>query len=164
MTNEEESNIVDPRIYEVSYLLAPTIPEENVAGLYGDLKELIASLGGSVISDEMPKLIELAYPMLKVVQNVRNKFSSAYFGWVKFSMEAEKVLELKKKVDLDPNIVRSLIIKTVKENTLASKRFVSKEGGHSKRPMFTKKENNPEEAAPINKEEVDKEIDAMISV
>ena len=141
--------------------MVPTIPEENVAGLYGDLKELISSLGGSVISDEMPKLIELAYPMLHVVQNVRNKFSSAYFGWLKFNMEAEKVLELKKKVDLNPNIIRSLIIKTVKENTLASKRFVSKEGGHRK-PTFTKKENL-EEVVPINKEEVDKEIDAMIS-
>ena len=42
--------------------------------------------------------------------------------------------------DLNPNIIRSLIIKTVKENTLASKRFVSKEGGHRK-PTFTKKEN-----------------------
>jgi ribosomal protein S6 len=109
----------------------------------------------------MPKKINLAYQMQKTLQNVINKFNSAYFGWVKFSMEPEKVLELKKKLDLDPNIIRLLIIKTVKENTIAAKRFVHRD--MLRRKPLTMKKEGEEEAAPINKEEVDKEIDAMVA-
>src|SRR3989344_8989196 len=93
----------DSRVYELGYLLVPTIPEEDVPVIYGNLKELVSSLGGSAISDEMPKMIPLAYAMTKVVNNARGKFNTAYFGWMKFTMGAEAVLELKKKLDLDPN-------------------------------------------------------------
>ena len=148
------------RVYELGYLLAPTIPEENVSGVYGNLKELISSLGGVHIADEMPKTMTLAYAMTKVVANVRSKFSTAYFGWVKFSMDSDKILELKKKLDLDPNMVRFLILKTVKENTIAAKRFVGRDATHKR---FKAKTEDTENAAPINKEEIDKEIDALVA-
>jgi ribosomal protein S6 len=110
----------------------------------------------------MPKMISLAYSMLKVTQNVRNKFDSAYFGWVKFEINPEKVLELKKKLDVDPNFIRFLILKTIRENTIAAKRFVHRD---SRRKMSTpKKEGENEVPLPFNKEEIDKEIDAMVAV
>jgi ribosomal protein S6 len=158
----EESVSNDPRIYEVGYLFVPTISEEELQASYGNLKELISSFGGQMISDEMPKMITLAYTMLKVVANVRNKFNTAYFGWVKFEMEPAKVLELKKKLDLSPEILRFLITKTVKENTIATKRFSYKDNAHKR---HTTKNTDVETAEPveINKEEIDKEIDAMVS-
>jgi ribosomal protein S6 len=160
---ESENEIfegADGRVYELGYLLASTIPEENVPVVYGNLKELISSFGGVHIADAMPKMIPLAYSMVKVVANVRNKFNTAYFGWVKFTMEADKILELKKKLDLDPNFIRFLILKTVKENTIATKRFVRAD--MRKKPGVGKTENN-ENTVPINKEEIDKEIDALIA-
>jgi ribosomal protein S6 len=150
----------DGRVYELGYLLVPTIPEENVAGIYSNLKDLVSSLGGIHISDEMPKMIPLAYSMMKVVANVRSKFNTAYFGWVKFTMDSDKILELKKKLDFDPNVIRFLILKTVKENTIAAKRFVR--GDMRKKPGVGKTENS-ETVVPINKEEVDKEIDALVA-
>jgi ribosomal protein S6 len=159
INNEVETN---SRIYELGYLLVPTLSEENVPATYSSLKDLIVSLGGEMISDEMPKMISLAYSMLKVTQNVRNKFDSAYFGWVKFEINPEKVLELKKKLDVDPNFIRFLILKTVRENTIAAKRFVHRD---SRRKMSTpKKEGENEVPLPFNKEEIDKEIDAMVAV
>lgn len=155
---ENESN---SRVYELGYLLVPTIPEEDVSVVFGNLKELVSSLGGIAISDEMPKIINLAYSMVKVITNIRNKFNTAYFGWVKFTMDSDKVLELKKKLDLDPNFIRFLILKTVKENTIASKRFVRGGLTHAK-PKMDKGENN-ETIVPINKEEIDKEIDALVA-
>jgi ribosomal protein S6 len=150
------------RVYELGYLLVPTIPEEDVPVTFGNLKELVSSLGGIAISDEMPKMIPLAYSMVKVISNIRNKFNTAYFGWVKFTMDSDKVLELKKKLDLDPNFIRFLILKTVKENTIAAKRFVRGDMAHRK-PKADKGGEN-EVVVPINKEEIDKEIDAMVSV
>jgi len=148
------------RVYELGYLLVPTIEEVNLPVMYGNLKELVSSFGGISISDEMPKMIPLAYMMVKVVANVRNKFNTAYFGWLKFTMDSDKVLELKKKLDLDPNIIRFLILKTVKENTIAGKRFVRAD--MRKKPRSAKSVND-EGAVPINKEEIDKEIDALVA-
>ena len=155
----KELEAPEERVYEVGYLLVPNLKEEDVPMVYGNLKELVSSLKGEVISDEMPKMIPLAYQMEKVASNVRQKFNAAYFGWVKFSMDAAKVGELKKKLDLDSNIIRFLIIKTVRENTIASKRFVGRE--MHKRPPAKKTE---EPAVPINKEDLDQEIDAMVAV
>ncbi len=162
MENSDENIETTSRIYEVGYLLSPTISEENMPVVYGNLKELVVSLGGEIISDEMPKMITLAYAMSKVFQNVRNKFDTAYFGWVKFEINPEKVLELKKKLDVDPNFIRFLILKTVRENTIAAKRFIHKES--RRKISITKKEGENEISAPINKEEIDKEIDAMVAV
>jgi ribosomal protein S6 len=154
----------DSRVYEVGYLLVPMISEESVPGMYGNLKELVSSYGGSIIADDMPRMIPLAYTMQKVVANVRSKFNTAYFGWIKFSMDPEKVLELKKKLDLSPDLVRFLILKTVKENTIAAKRFIGRDAPHRKVPSMHTPVSEVVEAVPINKEEIDKEIDAMIAV
>jgi ribosomal protein S6 len=164
---ENTTNTVSPitaegdnsKVYELGYLLVPTIKEEDLGIVYGNLKELIISLGGEIIADEMPKMINLAYTIAKVTSNVRHKWDTAYFAWTKFTMEASNLLELKKRLDLDANFVRFLILKTVRENTIAAKRFAR--GETYKRPK-TGTEN--EAAAPINKEEIDKEIDALVAV
>lgn len=160
-SQNKEEKVSKPVVYEVGYLFVPTVSEEEVGALYGNLKDLVSNTGGNVIADEMPKMINLAYEMLKVVQNVRSKFNTAYFGWIKFEMDSQDVLELKKKLDLDPLVLRFLILKTVKENTIATKRFVFKDAPRKKAPT-TKKEEG--EVVEINKEEIDKEIDAMVSV
>ena len=151
----------DKRVYELSFLLVPTIEEGELGVAYTNLKDMVASFGGEMIAGEMPKMTPLAYSMLKVVSNVRNKYNSAYFGWVKFFMDAEKVLELKKKLDFESNVIRFLILKTVKENTIATKRFVGRDSAYRKN---TPKKSDDGEVVPINKEEIDKEIDAMVVV
>ena len=161
MENIDENVEITSRVYEVGYLLLPTISEEEMPVVYGNLKELIVSLGGEIISDEMPKMIPLAYTMSKVIQNLRNKFETAYFGWIKFEMTPEKVLELKKKLDADKNLIRFLILKTVKENTIAAKRFIHKDS--RRKTSVVKKEGENEITTPIDKEEIDKEIDAMVA-
>lgn len=155
---KEEQFEGELKIYELGYLLIPTLGEEDAPAVYGNIKETISALGGQFIMDEMPKMIPLAYTMDKIIQNVRHKFDNAYFGWVKFEMTGDKVEFLKKKLDLDTNTLRFLITKTVRENTIAGKRF--SERGLAKKKVGTRKEG--EEAVEINKEEIDKEIDAMI--
>jgi len=173
--NKDENNIIetsmdideafssDPRVYEVGYLFVPNISQEELPANYGNLKELVSSFGGHIISDEMPKIINLAYPMIKVISNIHTKFTTAYFGWVKFEIDPARVLELKKKLDLSSNIIRFLIIKTVKENTIATKRFVYRDGAHRKTVAKNGEEASAENTE-INKEEIDKEIDAMVAV
>lgn len=152
---------INSRVYELGYLLVPTLPEADVPVVFGNLKELVSLFGGMTISDEMPKMLTLAYPMVKVIANLRHKFKTAYFGWIKFTMDSDKVLELKKRLDLDPNLIRFLIIKTVKENTTNARRFAH--GETARRKIKTEKARSEEVAVPINKEEIDKEIDALVA-
>ncbi len=158
---KDENQEVGHKVYEVGYLLVPTISPENAPAIYGNLKELVLSLKGEIISDEMPKMITLAYSMQKITTSARNKFNTAYLGWIKFSMDPEEVLELKKKLDLDSNFLRFLILKTVRENTIAAKRFVHRDTRRSQ--LHTRKEGEGENVVPINKEEIDKEIEAMVA-
>lgn len=150
----------DSKVYELGYLLVPTITEENISVNYGDLKELVSSFGGEIISDEMPKMIPLSYSMQKVIYNIRNKFNTAYFGWIKFVMNSQKVLQMKSKLSLDPSIIRFLIVKTVKENTMSVKRF-AREDSYRRTPT-TKKRTVTETAVPINKAEIDKKLDELL--
>ncbi len=160
MDNTEEKAEMSSRVYEVGYLLLPTLTEESMPVVYSNLKDLVVGMGGEIISDEMPKMINLAYTMSKVIQNVHNKYDMAYFGWIKFVMDPEKVSELKKKLNLEENIIRFLILKTVRENTIASKRFVHKD---LKRKLSPKRDDENGVSLPIDKEEIDKEIDAMVA-
>ena len=160
--SEDKASDKNSRIYELGYLLMPAISEEDLPAVYGNLKELIASLGGEMISDEMPKMVSLAYPMFKVIQNARRKFDTAHFGWIKFEIDPEKILDLKKDLNLRPDIIRFLILKTVRENTIAANRFVRRD--IRPRTPVAKKEGEDDVAVPFDKEEIDKEIDAMVAV
>lgn len=160
-SEKEIKEDINSRVYELGYLLVPTIPETDIPVAFGNLKELVSSLGGITISDEMPKMLTLAYPMVKVMANLRYKFKTAYFGWIKFTMDSNKILELKKHLDLDSNFIRFLILKTVKENTIAAKRFTH--GEIARRKIKTEKTRSEETTIFINKEEIDKEIDALVA-
>jgi len=144
------------QIYELGFLLLPTITEENLSISYGNLKELVTSLGGNIISSDNPRIINLAYEMTKTIENKKQRFSSAHFSWIKFEMETFKVEDLKKKLDLYPDMIRFLIIKTIRENTIAPRKY----SGAKYRSSTEKKESN-EESLPMDKEVVDKEIDAL---
>ena len=120
---ENESKEGDATVvYEVSFLLLPSLAIEQVPGIAATLKTTLTGLGGEIISGEDPVLIDLAYPMTKIVGTTRHKVTTGYFGWLKFAMSKETNSEgmekVKKVLDVSESIVRYLIIKTVRENTL----------------------------------------------
>lgn len=149
----------DKTIYEIGYNLIPTISEEEVAKQVGKMKEKITSLNGEIISDEYPNQIKLAYEMIKEINNKNVRFNSAYFGWIKFEMDPSDVAEIKKMADGDVNVLRHIIIKTVRENTIYTpkiakpfKRSVSEETSIGE----------DSEALEIDEEAVDAKIDELL--
>ena len=162
MENDELKELeTELRVYEVGYLLLPYVQEADLAQEVSRVKEAIVSAGGTPFADENPRLLALAYPMYKVFSNKKTKFENAYFGWVKFDGEPKGILKLKKALDAEGNVLRFLITKTVRENTVTMRRpapFASK----PIRPATkeTVKEDEPKEV--INEEELDKTIDDLI--
>ena len=154
-------------IYEVSYLLLPNIAEEQILAKAEGLKEMFQKLGGKVISSENPVLIGLAYPMTKVVGTTRHKASSGYFGWIKFEIDTEEISKVKKALDSNDEVLRFLILKTVKENTLLHGKMIFK-----KEEKLKKEENEPMDTNEILDEvpkepmpdDIDKSIDDLVIV
>ena len=146
------------RIYELAYLFVPTLTEESVAASFGNLKGLLETHGASFITEEMPKMMELAYEMSRIIENKKTWFDTAYFGWVKFEIEPSEIAAIEEALARNEEIIRFMTIKTVRESTMSSKK-VHRE---YKKRVATKGEG--EEAGPeMTKEEVDKQIDALVT-
>lgn len=119
---ENNEIMVDSRVYEVSFIFDNKIDESKALEKANAIKQSIASFGGSFISEEVPYMRELAYEMIRVVNNVNIRFNEGYFGWIKFEMNADEVKKLESILKLDEEVVRFLIVKTVTENTVYTKR------------------------------------------
>ena len=144
-------------VYEVGYIMVPTVAEENVGQEVTSFKDILTENGAVFISDEYPKLIELAYEMSRSINNKKQKFSYGYFGWVKFECSTTQAKIIKDILNINEKLVRFLIVKTVRENTMSVKRAYGKQDGPRRRSV-----PKTEEAGPINEEIIDKEIDALV--
>ena len=155
-------NDVKMDIYEVGYLLVPSIADENVGGEVTRLKDSLSLHGAVFISDEYPKLIDLAYQMARTVLNKKQKFDKGYFGWVKFEMPKDEALKAKEMLNMDESLIRFIFIKTVRESTLSPKRSYTNTDGRKKTFLApkVKVEEGPKEE--INEETIDKDIDALV--
>ena len=113
---------VDSRVYEISFIFDNKLDEGAALDKSNAIKQSIATLGGSFISEEAPYMRELAYEMVRVQNNVNVRFNEGYFGWIKFELDAAKVKEFEKALKLDEQVVRYLVVTTVRENTVYTKR------------------------------------------
>jgi ribosomal protein S6 len=149
-------------IYEASYLLLPSLAEAQVPLEVASIKEAITSRGGEVISSEDPILIDLAYQMTKVTPTTRSKADRGYFGWVKFELPASEIEKVKKSLEDNANVVRNLIIKTVRENTLLTGKMNIQKEERGRREEEEGEVAPEAEAKEVSPEEIDKSIDDLV--
>lgn len=119
---EINETMVDSRVYEISFIFDNKLDESTALGKAEQLKQSIAALGGSFISEEAPYMRELAYEMIRVQNNQNVRFNEGYFGWIKFELAADKVKEFEKAIKLDEQVVRYMVVTTVRDNTVYTKR------------------------------------------
>ena len=148
-------------VYESSFILAPSLAEEQVSSAVNLLEQKVKELDGEVLSSEAPALVDLAYPIIKIIQTSRQKYTSGYFGWTKFEVPVESLKDIEKFLKENKDIIRFLIIKTVKENTLLhGKMFLKKEEPSKVKFEAPVQEIPPEELS--TPEEIDKSIDQLV--
>ncbi len=155
---ETEEKEFPSGIYEVGYIMVPDIAEENLGEEVTKFKDSFIEAGALFISDEYPKMTELAYEMSRSINNKKQKFSYGYFGWVKFECNTLTIKKIKENLDKNEKVIRFLLIKTVRESTLSSKRPYSKRDGFKKRTPAKK----DEVVEKIDEQVIDKEIEALV--
>lgn len=110
----------EPRVYELGYLVMPSLSEGDLENKRDALVARINNYQGTIIDEGQPMLIDLAYEMDKIIKNKRQKYQQAFFGWIKFELAVDGIEEFTKEIETDEDMIRSLVIKTVRDNTLTS--------------------------------------------
>ncbi len=137
-TNERQEGV---RVYELGFHFVPTLSEDQVEVQFSHLKSLIEKKGGTFIAEGTPEMIDLAYEISKTVKAEKKRYTEAYFGWVKFELNAEEIPAFEKDVKAFEPILRYLLITTVRENTLvgtkeaSSKKQSTKETAETDAPV-----------------------------
>lgn len=114
----EEKEVVT-RVYEAGYHIVPTVKEEDVEKVVTRIRGEIEKLGGSFIAEGAPSLIKLAYDMDKREGEKHVAYDRAYFGWIKFEASTDSAAKLTAFLNADASILRSIVFKTVREDTRA---------------------------------------------
>lgn len=146
------------KIYEIGFHIAPIVGDEKIADEVQGIKSLLEKINASVVSEDFPRQKALAYPLSKMIGGGKKTFKEAYFGWIKFEGEPASVALFNKEVEKLPNILRYLIIKTVRENTLHTPKFSAKYESKGKNEGAKSSEPKGE----VNEVEVDKAIDELV--
>jgi ribosomal protein S6 len=150
----------DGSIYEIGYLFVPTIPEDAILGKFSELKSYLEKKGATFIQEELPKMMTLAYEMNRTIANKKTWFSTAYFGFIKFEIEGSTIDLINKELSRNEDLIRFLIISTVRENTMIGKKL---QRNGERRPRAVKEDGTPVPEVVLSEEQIDAEIDAMVA-
>ena len=153
-TEEQIEGKEKSTVYELGFLVIPAVVEGRVPEIVASLKAGVEGNGGAIIAEGQPLLKPISYEMFKMVDNKKQKFTQAYFDWIKFELDSSKISEIKLQAEKNPEILRFLLIKTVKENTMYSSKVVTKREKPGKKagPAALKSSN----------EEIDKSIEKLV--
>ncbi len=156
-------------IYEIGLLLLPVLREDEIAAVGERVHTALASARASILAEEAPKKIQLAYRIERSVAGKREKYTEAHFGFVKFELPEEEeetaapsIANLERLLRSDMQILRYLLIRTSREAPGAPRMFFtssSLEGRTIEKPVSLPEEPRGE----VDERELDKSIDALIS-
>lgn len=164
----------EPRVYELGYHLVPTIAEEQIPAAAGAVRGMIERISGSIIAEETPVFIDLAYQIVKTVDHKNKRFDDAYFGFIKFEADPEGITKLEEELKGDISVLRYIVVKTLKENTFLSKKFPSSKAKEREEEIVAPEASEttvapeatgeePKAPEMVNPDELDKAIDELVS-
>jgi len=163
-TEVETAGAEDSRVYEVGYHVLPTVKEEDVESVVAGIRAFIEKAGGSFIAEGAPVSTKLAYTMFVSNEGKRTGYDRAYFGWIKCEMDGAAAYELATKLEADAQILRSIIFKTVREDTRAAARHSVLREVKRGETIKSKPEKGAEQqvAGEVSEEQLDKSIDELL--
>lgn len=150
------------KVYEVGYLLLPIIEESNIQAEANSIRDIIEKNKGVFISEEAPQLRSLTYTMTKAVSGKKQKFGEAYFGWIKFDATSSVMKNIKESLDKSENILRFILINTVRENITVANSKVGKFSFDKEKVDDKKKKEVKGDEDGVIKEKDEEELDNTI--
>ncbi len=109
------------QIYELGYLLSPALSEELVLGEVRYIHSLITERSGSILGEGHPRLVHLAYRMEKTVAHKKQVFETAFFGWVKCTVNSTHTEGIARLLKEREHLIRFLLVKSALDIPLPSR-------------------------------------------
>ena len=175
MKNEVETQDSDfePRIYEVGYLIVPSVAQEKLPEKITAIRGGIENTGAKILDEGDPKYQDLAYDMATTVANKKVVHKAGYFGWIKFEADPAVVETIENDFEKNTELIRFMVTKAVREDTLApieaafaaeaeERARKEKEKEKKKELVVKNKEKDKPAAKPATKEEIDETIEKLI--
>lgn len=152
----------EEKVYEVGYHIISSVSEENIPSEVEKIKGYLAKEKAVIISEEMPKLRPLAYSIKKAMGGAYKVYDKAYFGFIKFALgEDADVRTIDSAMKNNESVLRYIVIKTVRENTMYSPKITVFSDKEAKIKTNFKEDKKAEKQATV--EEIDKSIDALVA-
>lgn len=172
---------LEPNHYELAFHVLPTVAEGEVSSVFDALKSSITGLGATVTMEEAPERFDLAYEIQEMIEGKYRKFSSAYFGWVRFTLTADQIETLNEMLASNSNLLRHLLIKLTKleeahpfrfHEALKSEKMVTTveesavvpdltTADHAGESSEAKKEDDTKEAGTVSEAALDESLDKI---
>lgn len=131
------------KVYELGIHLLPTLSEADVQIEFSKIKSQIEKANGEFISESAPRLFTLAYEIPKTIKAQKKWYETAYFGWVKFNLEASGLAAIEKYVKELDSTLRYVFVKTVAEDTMVSKDLLANDADGMEESVAPKTETAP---------------------
>lgn len=106
---------IETQIYELGYLILPSVAEENLSAAVSKIKGVVNKAGGKEIDGEEPFKTDLAYTMSKTIGASRYVVTDAYIGWIKFELEPSKAPEIADETNKIEEVLRHILLKVPRE-------------------------------------------------
>ncbi len=100
--------------YELAFHVLPTVAEGEVPSVVDSIKSHITKAGGEIFDEEEAQRFDLAYEIAKYMEGRNRRFSSAYFGWVRFRLEASELVHVTEALDITKEMLRYMVVKLTK--------------------------------------------------
>ncbi len=133
MSKDQEGEVVDltglveegrgddaTRVYEVGYHLAPTISEDELAGVAAGLTDAVRAQVGEVVGERAPHKVSLAYAIEKVIDGAKRVFDEAHFGWIAFEASVQTLPAIEQLFKAHPQVLRFIVLKTERDSVAAT--------------------------------------------
>ncbi len=161
VTKDADTDAVGvPRIYEVGYLIIPTVKEEDIEKVVGTIRSDIEKSGGSFIAEGAPLSMKLAYDITTRGGGKKNVYDHAFFGWIKFEAEISVAKALELSLNKNQDILRSIVFQTVREDTRAKMKAPTLREVRRTDTIKAATTHRPtaEEKAPVSEEDLEKAL------
>ncbi|MEK7535633.1 MAG: 30S ribosomal protein S6 [Patescibacteria group bacterium] len=144
----------EPQLYELAFILPPSIPEDAVAVEVTKITSILEGHGASIVISENPRLRGLAYTIERSSGGKREKFDQGYFGWTKFNILAENIPAIKTDLTHINTIIRDLLIHAKPGTTSTTARRIPRHISISITPDMPIQK--------VSEAEIDKEVEKLI--
>jgi ribosomal protein S6 len=157
-----QANASQKPVYEIGFHVLPTVAESEVGSVVEKIRAALSKSDAEIIKEEFPVKRQLAYTVERAVAGKREKYNESYFGFIKFATDREQIGAFTAAIKAMSEVLRFLIIQTVREEVVAPRRAVFSsdrlEGETIKKPTA-----QPEVSGEISEEELNKSIDALVN-